>query len=194
MSDTVQEHGDATVTLLTEASWNAKLGAFKVEGRRAARRKANEGHVFEVAVLAPHEMRGGSSVPLSGAMLKLNWKLVKKREMVESAREFLSNAYICDSLDPALPFVLSSVIEERSLYAHSIGEFFLLYGRFQQKHQLKKGEDTETTMMTLIGGDQRYLKSYVERGKRRMVPLPYAVRNIFVPHRTQPQQPGLTRQ
>ena len=177
--NTIQEHGEGTFTVLTEASWTKKLDRIMAEGRAAAKREADEGRAFEVAVLAPHEIRGGVSIPLTGAVLKLNWKLVKRREMVTSARNFISNAYICDCLDPALPVVLSAVIEGKNLYAHSIGEFFLLYGRFEQKYHLVRAAQTRDKMLTLIGGNKRHLRKYIERGKETTVPLPYAVRNIL---------------
>ena len=96
--------------------------------------------------------------------------------MVESAREIITKAYAIDSLDPALPHVLGSVIEGKGLYDHSIGEFFELYGRFEGKFQLKKASETRKKMESLVKGDSRYLKQYKEHGKWSAVPMPFAVR------------------
>ena len=106
--------------------------------------------------------------------------------MVESAREMITNAYLIDSLDPAFPHVLGSIIEGKGLYEHSIGEFFELYGRFKEKYQLKKGSDTKDKMASLVKGDKRYLKQYKDRGKCYSVPMPYAVRNILAHAGTNP--------
>ena len=91
----------------------------------------------------------------------------------------IANAYLIDSLDPAFPVVLKSLIEGRGLYEHGIGEFFLLYGQFQEKHQLSKGKETRDKMLELLKGDKRHLKPYRHRRRTSDVPLPYAVRNIL---------------
>ena len=91
----------------------------------------------------------------------------------------ITKAYMLDSLDPAFPTVLRSIIEGKGLYEYSIGEFFQLYGRFEGKYQLAKGNDTRDKMEALVNGDKRYLKSYQEHGKSFQYPLPYAVRNIL---------------
>ncbi len=99
--------------------------------------------------------------------------------MVKSATDMITNAYILDSLDPAFPTVLRSIIEGKSLYEHSIGEFFQLYGKFQGKYQLTEGKETRAKMLALVNGDKRYLKPYQEYGKSVLLPLPYAVRNFL---------------
>ena len=86
------------------------------------------------------------------------------------------------SLDPALHRILVSVIEEKGLYEDNIGEFFLLYGRFEQKYGVSKGK-TGTKMKELIGGKEEFLK----RNKRGVKdPLPYAVRNFLAHVGTNP--------
>ena len=40
-------------------------------------------------------------------------------------------------------------------------------------------------MLALVNGDKKYMKCYKEHGKPRLVPLPYAVRNILA-HRDNP--------
>ena len=97
--------------------------------------------------------------------------------MVESARDLITKAYMLGS-DSALPTVLTSVIKGKGLYEYGIGEFFLLYGKFQQQYRLTD-KDTRTKMEDLVNGDKRYLKPYKIRGKEQFVPLPYAVRNIL---------------
>ena len=64
------------------------------------------------------------------------------------------------------------------MFVHSIGEFFLLYGSFEQKYGIE-GKRTRTKMLNLKKDYQRYLKPYTERGTMRKDPLPYAVRKIL---------------
>ena len=67
-------------------------------------------------------------------------------------------------------------------------KFFVLYGKFQQKYELRKGTDTRSKMLDLLKREKQYLKPYMERGKTRDDPLPYAVRNILSHVGKNPQQ------
>ena len=60
-------------------------------------------------------------------------------------------------LTAALPTVLKAIIEGRGLYEYSIGEFFLLYGKFEQKHNTQ-GWRTREKMEELVGGDNQHMK------------------------------------
>ena len=177
--NTISESGEARFTIKPKHAWDQEMTAIKECGMRRAKRIRDEGHAFHVEILAPREIHDGDSVPLTAAVVDLDWKITTKMQMAESARDVISNAYLLESLDPALPIVLASIIEGRGLYEHGIGEFFLLYGKFQQKYELTTGTQTEARMTGLVNGDERYLKPYIERGKTRLVPLPYAVRNIL---------------
>ena len=79
--------------------------------------------------------------------------------------------------------VLTSIIKGEGLYEHNIGEFFLLYGRFQEKYQLATESQAKTKMEALMNGDETYLKPYVERDETSPVPLPWAVRQTLA-HRS----------
>ena len=179
MTNPRRKSATVNVTVPSEASWNRERASIMKEGMHAANAEIRDGHRFEIAILAPRVVRGGDTVPLSRVSIDLDWKVVKKREMVELARDFISHAYACDALDPVLPIVLRAVIEEKGLFQYGIGEFFLLYGRFEQKYGLTKGPQTRDKMKHLIGGEGQYLKPYIERGEQRMYPLPYVVRNIL---------------
>ena len=173
------QSGDVAVTVKPKHEWDQKVSAIKEDGIRVAKHMREQGHRFIVKPLAPKEVRGGARVPLSGVVIKLDWKIATRLEMVESAMDMITKAYILDSLDPGFPTVLKSIIEGKGLYEHSMGEFFELYGTFEGKYQLTKGTETRDKMLALVNGDKRYLKSYQERGKSGLVPLPYAVRNIL---------------
>ena len=135
------------------------MAAVKENGLRVAKDIGEQNLPFVVKPLAPKEVRGGDTIPLSGVVIKLDWQIATKLEMVESARDMITKAYMLDSLDPAFPTVLRSIIEGKGLYEYSIGEFFQLYGRFEGKYQLAKGNDTRDKMEALVNGDKRYLKS-----------------------------------
>ena len=83
--------------------------------------------------------------------------------------------------------VLTSIIKGEGLYQHNIGEFFLLYGRFQEKYQLATESQARTKMEALMNGGETYLKRYVERDKPNIVPLPWAVRQTLA-HRSPENQ------
>ena len=171
---------DATKgTIYPEGHWDKKLSDLKTSGARMAQQLREQGHPFIVRILTTAVVKGGDSIPLRGVVMNLDWKIATRLEMVESANAMITNAYIIDSLDPAFPHVLGSIIEGKGLYEHSVGQFFELYGRFEGKYQLKRPRDTRDKMASLVNGDKRYLVRYKEYGKSVSVPMPWAVRNIL---------------
>ena len=74
---------------------------------------------------------------------------------------------------------MASIIKGGGLYQHSVGEFFLLYGRFIEKYDLKDDKQIKAKMKALINEDGAYLKPYVRRGKSSPLPLPFAVRQTL---------------
>ena len=176
----VSASGDVNVTVIPQQSWDEKMAAVKENSLRVAKDISEQNHApFVVKPLAPKEIQGGDTIPLSGVVIKLDWQVAMKLEMVESARDMITNAYILDSLDPAFPTVLRLIIEGKGLYDYSIGEFFQMYGRFEGKYQQAKHKDTLNKMKALVNGEKKYLKSYKEHGKSYLYPLPYAVRNYL---------------
>lgn len=176
---THSEATDITITVKPKDLWDKRISSIKRSGARKAKEFQRRGHKFLVEILGPREVQGGDSVPLAGIQIQLDWKVETRIKLTEAANDMITNAYLIDCLDPALPAVLKSIIEGKGLYEHGIGEFFLLYGRFEQKHKLIKGTETRAKMLELLKGDKRFLKPYMERGKMRQDPLPYAVRNIL---------------
>ncbi len=180
------ESDSIPVTVKPTHSWAEVESAVQEEGLRVAKQLEDEGHAYKVAILAPREVKGGDTIPLSGVVLPLDWKIAKRLEMVEVARDLMTSAYTLDSLDHGLPTVLKSIIEGKGLYEHSIGEFFQLYGQFEGKYQLARQGQTKAKMEALVKGRMKYLKAYIEYGETNLVPLPYAVRNILAHAGTNP--------
>ncbi|MDE0678723.1 MAG: hypothetical protein OXI11_00660 [Gammaproteobacteria bacterium] len=186
MSDEIKETAEVSIMLLTRENWEEKMAAVKESGAQMAAGLLEQGQVEDRQILAPREMPGAdpkatqeeNSVQLAAAVLDIDWKIEIKREMVEMARDILTAALLVGSLSPSLPTVLAAIIEGRGLVEYSIGEFFLLYGRFEQKH-CTSDKETGARMETLVKGDQKLMRRYVERGKTTLQPLPYAVRNIL---------------
>ena len=186
MNEEIGETGQLPVKLLELEEWGDKVAAVKQSGESAARELLDQGLERDVQILAPREMPAAdpeatieeNSVPLAAAILNIDWKIETRRHMAELVRDLLTQAYLIESFDASLPTVLAAAIEGRGLFEHGIGEFFLLYGRFEQKNRTS-GKKTGKKMKALVNGDPRYLKRYTERGKATMQPLPYAVRNIL---------------
>ncbi len=168
-----------SVTVRPDDWWDQHLASIRCEGLRLAKEYRRCGHHFHLENLTLRQVRGGDTVQLTAAKIELDWKIATKLEIVEAARDVIEKSYTLGSLDPALQTILVSVIEEKGLYEHNIGEFFLLYGRFEQKYGVFAGTETRKKMYKLIQGEIKFLKLYKERGKENLVPLPYAVRNIL---------------
>ena len=185
MTNQIQESGHLSVTVKPKESWGQKIAMIREVGERTAREFREEGHAFKVEILAPRELDDQVPIPLSAVKLEFDWKIATRLEMVEDARNILTRAFVLRSLDPGLPSVLAAIIEGRGLYEHGIGEFFLLYGKFEQKHGTS-GKKTRQKMKKLINGARQHMKPYTERGTTTMEPLPYAVRNILAHTGTNP--------
>ena len=160
------------------------IAEVKAKGDRLSSDMKAHGHAFEPVILAPRVAPGGGgNTPLSAAILKLDWKLPIRREMVEHARDIITKALMLDSLDSATVAVLKGIIEGSGLYEYNIGEFFQLYGKFEGQYQVG-GTKTRDKMNELIKGNSEYMKGlYYSEGVTESMadsqPLPYAVRNIL---------------
>jgi len=185
MTSQVSETGQFSLTVRPKPLWDQKVAKIAKAGERLAEELQEKGHSFKVEILAPKEMVEQTSVPLSAVTLNLDWKIAARLEMIEHAREIITKALFVDSLDSALPTILTAIMEGRGLYEHGIGEFFLLYGKFEQKHSTG-GKETRAKMMELIENDMQYMKPYLTRGKTVRDPLPYAARNILAHAGTNP--------
>lgn len=166
------------VQLLPSDAWDRKMKPIKKSGAYLAETLRAQGHPFKVMIFALREARSDEPLMLSGVTLPLDWKIETRWKMFESARDLMTNAYIIDALDPGLSAILSSVIEGKGLYEHGIGEFFTLYGAFEQRHGTT-GPQTGKKMEEFVKGDQRYLKQDLSHRTKPYYPLPYVVRNIL---------------
>ena len=185
MMDQASETGSLNVTVIGKQAWAEKKAAVIEEGERRAKELREAGHAFKVEILAPNELDDQTPVRLAAVKLDLDWKLAIRLKMVEDARNLITKAVMVDALDPGLPPILSAILEGRGLYEHGIGEFFLLYGRFEQKHGTS-GRKTREAMLELVNDCREHMKPYIERGEERKDPLPYAVRNILAHSGTNP--------
>ena len=185
MTDQVSEAGTLSVTVLERKAWVKKKAAVAAESKRRVKALRKAGHAFKVEILGPLELDDQTPVRLAAVVLELDWTLAARLEMVDDARSFITRAVMLGALDPSLPPILSAIIEGKGLYEHGIGEFFLLYGKFEQKHGTS-GKKTREPMMELVNGCRDHMKPYTERGVERLDPLPYAVRNILAHSGTNP--------
>ena len=195
MNDGFTATGELKVKLLTTHDWDQKLAATKKSGERLASELLEENRRMDVQIIAPRELPGAdpkatpeeNSTRLAAACLDIDWKTETRREMAELARDFLAKAFVVGALDPSLPPVLAAMVEGRGLFEHGIGEFFLLYGRFEERHGTSK-RATKLKMDPLVNGDPALMKPYWSGGKWSDHPLPYAVRNILAHAGTNPNK------
>ena len=168
----------AEMFILEKREWSQKMERIQAYGNIVAKRMNEEGHQLVMRVLAPKEIQATDSVALRAVGFNADWRAATRIEMVEAANDIYTKAWSLGPVDKALPEILAQIIEGKSLYEHSIGELFQLYGEFEGKYQVAY-RDTEAKMMDFVNGDERWLKDYREGNKTRRVPLPYAARNIL---------------
>ena len=112
-----------------------------------------------------------------------------RRKMVELARDLITEVHMLSYPGEAtLCHIMANVIEGRDIYKDGVGEFFELYGRFEQKYGTT-GKETETKMKELIDGNMEDMKDYQgNRGETWYAPYPYVVRNVLAHQGTNPNQ------
>ena len=86
------------------------------------------------------------------------------------------------------------MVEEKGLYLDSVGEFFQLFGRFEQMlglgdnyHQSEIRREMESRLGR--GSDEHY-REYMRDGSKILIPLPLYVRNV-VAHQGTNRENGL---
>lgn len=164
---------------LSKEDWDRKKALAMEEGLIASREHAESGYSSEYAILGPKEIPEGRQALFAAARLEFGCNLATKRKMVELANEFLDMAHLLNEGPQSLPMVLAATIEERGLLEHSIGEFFLLYGRFEREYEASNSKLAKAKMMELIGDKPEMMKLYQDRHGQSWVPLPFAIRNIL---------------
>ena len=109
------ETAEFRITVSPKESWEKKVSSIRESGARMEKNLREKGHRIHVEILGPREVQGGDAVPVSGVEIKLDWKIETRIQLVEAANSMIAKAYLIDSLDPALPAVLASVIEGKGL-------------------------------------------------------------------------------
>ena len=177
---TQTETATAEFTIVAPETWDAEVAELRTAGLREANRLRRRGRKFLPVILAPNAMRGGGlPAQFGAASLALDWRIAAKLQIVGLVRKLLTKLYMIESLDPSLAPVIGAALEGKGLFEHNIGEFFLLYGRFEQMYGVAKGSEARAKMVELLQGDTGKFKAYRERGKERSGPLPYVVRNVL---------------
>lgn len=178
-----RENADAPTVEVSMDQWKKKIATLKKRGEQAVQRMKSQGRTFQARVLGPLEVPKerfeSGEYTLVAVPIDRDWKLPTKLEMVRDANNLLTNAYKIGALDHALPVALGAAIKGEGIYQYSIGEFFLLYGRFEQKYNVRNDSEVKAQMDDLLQGNEQGLRDYIQGGKTRRVPLPYAVRNIL---------------
>ena len=135
---------------------------------------------FDVQILSPLISESKSTGTLRAVIIERDDERIGKHKLVNSSRKLITEALLLwDRLEPALLTVLNDVISGKGLVEDSIGEFFLFYGKFEEKYQVSNGKEAKVKMFELLGDNDIDLKEYSERGKSKSYPLPYVVRNIL---------------
>ena len=106
-----------------------------------------------------------------------------KLKLVRLCNDALYQAYKLDLPIAGVPRALASMVQGNGVYLDSIGEFFELYGRFEQMLGLTddyKQEQVKDEMRSRLGDDAvQHSREYVRGGSTSLTPLPLYVRNVL---------------
>lgn len=164
--------------------WEKHLAPMMEKSKRMEETMRQSGEEFYLRILAPKVIRGrkgeevGVQDQITLASVKAEFDdFVSIRDMmVDHAREIITLSLAIGINDPALPIALSALIEGKGLFEYNIGEFFLLYGRFEGS---VKSENLISEMEKLVGDDESLKRPVRDRDGVKSRPLPYVVRQTL---------------
>ena len=113
-----------------------------------------------------------------------------KLKLVRLCNDALYQAYKMDLPIAGVPQALASMIEGKGLYVNSIGEFFELYGRFENMLGLTddyRQKKIQMEMESRLKDDaDHHFREYERDGTTSRTPLPLYVRNVVAHQGTNP--------
>ena len=128
-------------------------------------------------------MEIGKYVEIQFVQIPRNGQQGGKLKLVQLCNDALAQAYKLNVPIAGVPRVLGSMVQGKGLYLDSIGEFFELYGRFEQMLGLTDAygqRDIEEEMQLRLGDDAlQHSREYVRGGAKTLTPLPLFVRNVL---------------
>ena len=149
-----------------------------------------ESKKFIAKIITSTVVRAGESMTMYGAVIPRDGQQGKKLKFAEACKRFLTETYEMGIPVDALTVILGSLVEGKGVHLDSVGEFFELYGRLQQKIGMKDAE-TQSKMMewmrNALGEEiDQFSRSYERDGRRSLLPLPLYVRNVVAHRGTNP--------
>ena len=119
-----------------------------------------------------------------------NGQQAGKLKLVRLCNDALNQAYRLDLPIAGVPQALASMVQGKGLYLNSIGEFFELYGRFEQMLGLTddyRQEQISEAMRSRLGDDAgKHSRKYVRGDTTTLTPLPLYIRNVVAHQGTNP--------
>ena len=128
------------------------------------------------------DMEVGKYVEVQLVQIPKDGQQGAKLKLIKLSNDMLHQAYKMGLPIAGLAGVLGSVVKERGMYFDSIGEFFQLFGRFEQMLGLADGYNQgqiDHAMKAKLGNDfVQHSRKYVRAENESLMPLPLYVRNV----------------
>ena len=138
---------------------------------------------FIPKIICSEHANAGEQIQLYGAIIKRDGQQGRKLKFAKMCNEFLTNAHDLDIPVNVLTLILGSLVEGKGVHVDSVGEFFQLYGRLEQKIGVQDSDRQdviEKWMISALGSDyQTHSRSYKRAKKTYELPLPLFVRNVL---------------
>lgn len=136
------------------------------------------------------DMEVGKYVEIQLVQILKDGQQGAKIKFIELSNNMLCQAYKMGLPIAGLPGVLGSMVEGKGIYFDSIGEFFQLFGRFEQMLGFADGHNQrkiEHEMKVRLGSDLgAHSREYHRDGVKSLIPLPLYVRNALAHQGTNP--------
>ena len=145
---------------------------------------------FIPKIICTQHVNAGEQVQLYGAIIRKDGQQRRKLKFARMCNEFLTKAHDLDIPVNVLTLVLGSLVEGKGVHIDSVGEFFQLYGRLEQKigvQDFDRQDVIEKWMINALGSDYKtHSRPYRRMTKTYQLPLPLFVRNVLTHGGTNP--------
>ena len=199
----ISQSAQTTIKGHSDKNWKALKEKRRQDGKEHHHRMYENGFSMGLEILSPKLLPQGGElqVALRAVELDFDESLLYRQKMFSLAQEILTEDFLLNErTDPVLTDILGKVVAGEQLYEFSVAELFELYGELVGRHQesdkkkmLNKWincKGLESKVSDALMGSSLTVQHYPHSktggysDTLKLVPLPYAVRNMIAHQET----------
>ena len=198
----ISQSVQTTIETYSDEAWKALKEKRLQDGKEHHRRMYEKGNSMGLEILYPKLVPQGGEfqVELRAVELDFDESLLYRQKMFSLAQDILTEDLLLNErINPVLADILGKVVAGEQLYEFSVAELFELYGELasrypecnikKQLHKWIDGKGFESIVSDALLGRSLTVQHYPHSKtgyscNLKLVPLPYAVRNMIAHQET----------